>query len=99
MSNAATAPTPDHPELVITIAGRAGTGKSTLALALAMFLEKLGIEVTAINDEVTEEQQAFLTQNLQANLKAIAVRQPKVSFDMAQLERDKFKFILPGGAQ
>lgn len=99
MSNAAqTEPTPDSPEIVITIAGRAGTGKSTLALALAMFLEKLGIEVTTINDEVTEEQQAFLTQNLQANLKAIAARQPKVSFDMGQLDRDKVKLILPGGA-
>jgi broad-specificity NMP kinase len=98
MSSAATTPIPDQPELTITIAGRPGTGKSTLALTLAMLLEKLGIEVTAINDEVTEEQQAFLTENLKANLAAIAARQPRISINMGQLERDKVKLILPGGA-
>lgn len=91
--------TPDEPELVITIAGRAKTGKSTLALALAMFLEKLGIEVTAINDEVTEEQQADLTTNLHANLASIANRKSRITISMAQLERDKVQLILPPGAR
>lgn len=103
MSNPLPQPTPaptepDHPELVITIAGRAGTGKSTLALVLAMTLEKLGVEVKVINDEVTEEQQAWLTENLRANIAALSARKPVVSINIDQLARDKVKFILPGGA-
>lgn len=101
MSNTTAAPaiTPDEPELIITIAGRAKTGKSTVALAIALLLEKMGVEVHAINDEVTPEQQEFLSKNLAANLKALGERMPKVIINMAQLERDAPKLILPPGAR
>ena len=98
MSNATTqapeAVTPDSPEIVITIAGRAATGKSTLAMFIALCLEKVDIEVAEIQNEDTLPE--ALAATFQERLKHLAGRKPKVVINMTQLRRDQPRLILPG---
>lgn len=94
-ANTTAASVPNRPELVITIAGRACTGKSTLAMLIAMCLEKVGIEVAEIKNEDTDP--AMLAETFQTRLKSLAARNPQVTIDMTQLARDVPKLIIPGG--
>lgn len=95
MSNAPATPTPAQPELEITIAGRPGVGKSTLAMFIAMCLEKVGIESIEIKNEDTNPE--ALAETFQERLKALAARDPQITIDMASLARDRVKLVLPPG--
>lgn len=100
MSNQNT--TPDlaeqaEPDLVITIAGRTKSGKSTLALFLAMCLERAGIEDVLIDEQ--EHVHTDMAETFPAKLKSVVAQQPSIVINVSQLKRDKVALILPPSAK